>query len=73
VKNLYLEKLKRMDNEELILEVERMGKIMEQNHPLTKDEKERAMMCFRFMMQKPEVSDDNKQMLAVALRVLRIL
>lgn len=72
MKNIYLEKLKRMNDEELIKEVEVHGKIMERNHPMTKDEKARALLCFRFALNREDISTDDKMMLATAIRVLRL-
>jgi hypothetical protein len=73
VSNLYLERLKRMSEEELVREVERTGKIMETQSPLTKDQKIRALMCFGFMIKHPGVSEENKHYLASAIRVLKLL
>lgn len=73
MKNLYLEKLKRMSDEELIDECEKMGKIMERLSPMTKEEKSRAYMCFRFVAARPDISEDNRIMLQTALKVLRLL
>lgn len=73
MQSLYLEKLKRMSDDELVKEVERIGKIMEVEHLLSKDSKIRATTCFSFVLQHPNVSEDNRRMLQTALKVLRIL
>jgi hypothetical protein len=73
VKNLYTEKLKKMSEDELLNEIEKHGKIMERKEPMTKDEKARALMCFRYAMNLPDIGNENRLMLATAIRVLRIL
>jgi hypothetical protein len=73
INNLYLEKLKRMDGEQLVKEMEKMGKIMETEHPLSKESKIRAQTCFSFLLNIPGVSEDDRRMLQTALKVLRIL
>ena len=71
--NLYIERLKRMSDDELLTECEKMGRIMERQAPMTKEEKHRAYICFRFVAARPDIGDDNRRMLATALRVLRLL
>ena len=73
MKHLYLEKLKRMSAEELLKECEVQGKVMENNHPMTKEEKARAYMCFKFAHARGNLSQEDKDMLALAIRVLRLL
>lgn len=71
--HIYLEKLKRMSAEQLLEEVERQGKIMEKNHPMTSEEKSRAYMTFRFAHARGNLNEDDRRMLEIAIRVLRLL
>jgi hypothetical protein len=71
MKNLYLEKLKRMSLSEIMDECEQHGKRMERGH-MDRDEKKRAFICFKFASEQEGLAAD-KEMLLVALRVLKIL
>jgi hypothetical protein len=62
-----------MNDEDLLTEVEKHGKVMERQQPMSREEKYRAYMCFRFVAAKDNVSDDNKMMLQTAIRVLKLL
>lgn len=73
MKNLYLEKLKRMNAEQLLEEVEKHGRVMERNHPMTPEDKSRAYMTFRFAHARGNLNEDDRRMLEVAIRVLRLL
>lgn len=72
MKHLYLEKLKRMTPEQLLNECHRLGKTMEQNHPLTKDEISRCYMGFKWAYEKGGFDENERQMLLTAIRVLRL-
>lgn len=73
VTNLYLERLKRLTDEELREEVNKMGRRMEEKEPLTKSEKQRMYMAFRMLHGRTSTTQEDKQMLQVALRVLKLL
>jgi hypothetical protein len=73
MQNLYLERLKRMSDDQLVEETNKHGKIMETKSPMSKEEKVRAYCCFRFMVARPDLDPDTKQMLLTALRVLKLL
>lgn len=61
-----------MSPEELVQEVEKMSKLMENEHPMSKETKQRIYMCFRFAHSRSNLSKEDKDMLAVAIRVLRL-
>jgi hypothetical protein len=71
--HLYLAKLKRMDKEQLMAEVERHGKIMEKKEPMSEEDKNRALMCFKWAHAKGDFDERDKEMLLVAIRVMRLL
>ena len=73
MKHIYLERLKRMTPEEVMKECEKHGKVMENCHPMSKEQVSRAYMCFRYAHAAMPFSEDDKRMLATAIRVLKIL
>lgn len=73
MKHLYLEKLKRMNTEKLLEECGRHGKVLENEHPMTPEQRSRAYMCFKYTHARAELDDDTKRMLETAIRVLRLL
>lgn len=73
MKNLYLEKLKRMDGQTLMDECNATGKIMERKEPMTYDEKFRALLCFKYAIARSDFSEEDKDMLRTAVRVMRLL
>lgn len=70
-KNLYLTKLTKMSDEELLEEANKHGKIMERGG-MTRPEKIRAFTCFKYAAGTPKIKEDDKQMLITALRILRL-
>lgn len=70
-RNLYLAKLAKMDEEALMEEANKHGKIMERGG-MTRAEKIRAFTCFKYAAGTPKIKEDDKQMLITALRVLRL-
>ena len=73
VKNLYLEKLRRMTDEQLVDECAKMGKIMEKREPMKKEDKIRAYVAFKYTAGRPGIDEDNKRILLMGMKVLRIL
>ena len=72
MKNLYLEKLKRMTLDKLLDECEMHGRKMEQP-VMMKEEKFRALLCFKYALTKKEIAEEDQAMLRTAIRILRIL
>jgi hypothetical protein len=70
-KNLYLERLSRMSEQEVLEEANKHGKIMERG-AMTRPEKIRAFTCFKYAAGSPKVKEEDKQILITALRVLRL-
>lgn len=72
MRHLYLEKLKRLSKEDLLTECNLHGKKMEHGN-MTRADKDRALMCFRYAMKMEELALDDRMMLATAVRVLRLM
>lgn len=73
MKHLYLERLKRMTTEQLMEELNKHGKIMERHSPMTAEEKSRAYMAFKWAHAKGDFAPEDKDMMAAAIRILRLL
>lgn len=76
MKNLYEERCKRLSDQELLLECEQHGRVMEKracnNELLTKGQKERAILCFTEAASRESLKEDH-DLILTALRVLRLL